>query len=104
MKQLNKKKAEEYASWFRCMGSGARLIVLNIVASADRAMTVGEIVDKVHLSQSTVSTHIKILAAEKFIYLEADGIKTLVRVNEKCMTALPQAAAEIMNFDRISKK
>ncbi len=91
--------AHEYASWFRCLADGTRLLVLNAVATAGRAMTVGEIVDRVGISQSTVSHHLRILAAERFVHMRADGTRTLVTVNPDCLRALPEAAARIMGFD-----
>ncbi|MYA86180.1 MAG: winged helix-turn-helix transcriptional regulator [Acidimicrobiaceae bacterium] len=92
--------ADEYASWFRCLADGTRLLVLNAVASADRAMTVGEIVDCVGVGQSTVSHHLRVLAEECFVHMQADGTRTLVTVNADCLQALPEAAARIMGFDR----
>jgi DNA-binding IclR family transcriptional regulator len=91
--------AGEYARWFRCLADGTRIRVLNVVASADRPLTVAEIVAAVGRSQSTVSRHLKVLAAEQFVFTEPDGARTLVRVNEVCMGALPAAAAAIMASD-----
>ncbi|MXW99936.1 MAG: winged helix-turn-helix transcriptional regulator [Acidimicrobiaceae bacterium] len=91
--------ADEYASWFRCLADGTRLLVLNAVASADRAMTVGEIVDRVGVGQSTVSHHLRVLAEECFVHMQADGTRTLVTVNPDCLQALPEAAARIMGSE-----
>jgi DNA-binding transcriptional ArsR family regulator len=96
MNYLSDNNAEEYAAWFRCLADGTRLRVLNVVATAAQPLTVGEIVDAVGRSQSTVSRHLQVLAEEKFVLTEADGVRTLVRVNDTCMTALPQAASSIM--------
>jgi len=92
--------ADEYASWFRCLSDGTRVRILNVVASADHAMTVGEIVEIVGKSQSTVSRHVRILAEERYVLTEPDGVRTMVRVNEACMVALPRAAAAIMARER----
>ena len=96
MNTLDRHLADEYASWFRCLADGTRLLVLNVVAAAPAPITVGEIVDVVGKSQSTVSRHLQILADDGFVILEVDGIRTYVRVNDACMTALPDAAAQIM--------
>lgn len=96
MKQLDQATADEYASWFRCLADGTRVRILNIVATEGRPMTVGEIVDRIGKSQSTVSQHLQILAEERFVLTEPDGVRTLVSVNESCMTALPEAASAIM--------
>ncbi len=96
MKNLDEATANEYASWFRCLADGTRVRILNIVAGASGPMTVGEIVDRIGKSQSTVSKHLQILADERFVLTEPDGVRTLVKVNDACMTALPEAAAAIM--------
>jgi ArsR family transcriptional regulator len=94
--QLSREMAEEYASWFSCLSDGTRLLILHHIAAADDPMTVGEIVEAAGKSQSTVSRHLKVLAEEQFVFMEPDGVKTRVRVNDLCMTELPQAAALIM--------
>lgn len=93
---LDQTTADEYASWFRCLSDGTRVRILNVVANSDHPMTVGEIVDVVGRSQSTVSRHLQILAEERYVLTEPDGVRTLVRVNEACMRALPEAATAIM--------
>lgn len=104
MKGLEQSIADEYASWFRCLADGTRVRVLSVVADADRPVTVGEIVDAVGKSQSTLSKHLQVLAGDRFVFLEPDGVRTLVRVNDSCMTALPNAAAAIMGRGTASKK
>lgn len=96
MKILNKSTADEYAKWFRCLGDGTRIRILNFVASADQPLTVGEIVSEIAKSQSTVSHHLQILADGKFIFMASDGCRTIVSVNKKCMTELPEAAMTIL--------
>ena len=96
MKSLDQTRADEYAQWFRCLSDGTRLRILNVLANADRPMTVGEIVEIVGKSQSTVSRHLQVLADDRFVLTEPEGVRTLVRVNEACMMGLPEAAAEIM--------
>lgn len=95
---LSQDDADEYASWFRCLADGTRLLVLNTVATAGRAMTVGEIVDRVGVGQSTVSHHLRTLAEERFVHMQADGTRTLVSVNTNCLQEFPEAAARIMGF------
>ncbi len=96
MNGLTQAAADEYASWFRCLADGTRLRVLHVVASAHGPITVGEIVDKLDKSQSTISRHLSVLAEERFVLTEAHGVRTLVRVNPDCMRALPEAAAAVM--------
>jgi len=95
--RISVEQAEEYAQWFRCLSDTTRIQVLNVVACATDALTVGEIVDAVGKSQSTVSRHLAILAEDRFIFMETEGIRTLVTANTACMTELPNAAAAIMD-------
>lgn len=73
------------------------------MASAEGPLTVGEIVERMGKSQSTVSHHLQILSEERFIFTDIDSTKTYVRINNRCMTALPDAAAEIMGRKTIKK-
>lgn len=100
MNDLTASRADDYASWFRCLADGTRLRVLHVVASAPEPVTVGEIVEQLDKSQSTISRHLKVLADERFVLMEPDGVRTLVRANPDCMTALPAAAAAVMGTGR----
>jgi DNA-binding transcriptional ArsR family regulator len=94
--KLSQEEADEYAAWFRCLSDGTRIRILNYLATRAEPATVGEVVEAIGKSQSTVSKHLQILAEDRFVFTEADGIRTLVTVNTACMTALPDAAAAIM--------
>lgn len=96
MKHLDQATADEYARWFRCLSDGTRLRVLHVVAASAEPMTVGDIVSQLDRSQSTISRHLAVLAEQEFVLMEADGVRTLVRANPSCMTALPIAAAAVM--------
>ena len=97
---LSQDDADEFASWFQCLADGTRLRVLHLVAQSSKPVTVGEIVEAIGRSQSTVARHLKVLADERFVFMEPDGVRTLVRANERCMTELPAAAARIMGTRR----
>ena len=96
MERLTDQTAEEYATWFRCLADPTRIRILRFVATAQRPVTVGEIVDAVGKRQSTVSNHLRLLADTRYVFCEPDGTRTQVRINESCMTALPEVAAMIM--------
>ncbi len=96
MNSLSPIDADEYARWFHCLADGTRIRILSIIATADQPLTVGEIVEAAGRSQSTVSRHLRLLADDEFIFMTADGTRSLVEVNTTCMTALPEAAAAIM--------
>ena len=96
MNDLTRDEAEAFAGWFQCLADPTRLQILNHVARAGAPVTVGDVVDAVGRSQSTVSRHLKVLADERYVIMEPDGVRTLIRVNDACMTELPAAAAKIM--------
>lgn len=96
MNTLNREDADEFARWFQCLADGTRLLILHTVARADAPMLVGEIVEAVGKSQSTVSRHLRVLADERFVFMQPDGVRTLVSINDLCMRQLPEAAALIM--------
>ena len=86
----------EWATWFKCLADPTRLRILHHVAGLDGPVTVGAIVEALGLTQSNVSHHLRILAEQRFVLTESEGVRTLVRVNPLCMTELPRAAAAIM--------
>lgn len=92
----NKDDFDDWAQWFKCLSDPTRLSILHFVATQDDAVTVGQIVDAVGMSQSTVSRHLQILRDQDFVYAEPDGVRTLIRANETCMTELPEAASAVM--------
>jgi DNA-binding transcriptional ArsR family regulator len=93
---VDRATAEVWASWFRALGDGSRVLILNQLALAHRPMTVGEIVDVVDVGQSTVSHHLKLLAETGFVLVERQGTTSLYRVNERCLSMFPSAADVVM--------
>lgn len=45
--EVVREHAAVWASWFRALGDPSRIVILNVVATAGQAMTVGEIVERV---------------------------------------------------------
>ena len=93
---VDRAQAAEWATWFRALGDPTRILILNLLATADRAMSVGEIVERVGLAQSTVSHHLKLLGDVRFILLQRDGTTSWWRINEACLSCFPTAAEVVM--------
>jgi DNA-binding transcriptional ArsR family regulator len=93
---ISREDAVEWASWFRSLGDPTRVLILNLLASEARPMTVGEIVDGVDVGQSTVSHHLKILGDVRFILVERAGTTSWWRINEACLECFPTAAELVM--------
>ncbi|MDX8050719.1 metalloregulator ArsR/SmtB family transcription factor [Lentzea sp. BCCO 10_0798] len=88
--------AATYAEWFACLAEPTRVRLLHAVATAGRAMTVGELTELLGTSQSTCSHHVRKLAEVGFLRVHKEGTATQVTVNPSCCTGLPHAADIVM--------
>ncbi|WP_166347211.1 helix-turn-helix domain-containing GNAT family N-acetyltransferase [Phytoactinopolyspora limicola] len=89
-------EAATYADWFACLAEPSRVRMLHAVATAPGPITVGELADRLRISQSTCSHHLRKLADVGFVLLRKEGTTTLVTVNAACCTGLPHAADVVM--------
>ena len=85
-----------WATWFRALGDPSRIVILNLLATAGRAMSVGEIVERLGLAQSTVSHHLKILGRSGSSLVDREATSSWWRVNERCLACFPSAAEVVM--------
>ena len=93
---LDRATAAEYASWFRALADATRVQIVSLLARAGEPMTVGQIVEAVTVGQSTVSAHLKQLAAVGFVLAEERGTSRLYRINDNCVECFPTAADLVM--------
>lgn len=93
---MTSQDAETYASWFACLAEPTRVRLLHTVATSPAAVPVGELAERLGISQSTCSHHVKKLADVGFVLLRKEGTTTLVSVNAACCTGLPHAADIVM--------
>ena len=89
-------EAEDYAAWFRALADSTRVQIVSLLARAGRPLTVKEIVAAVPVGQSTVSEHLRQLAAVRFVLAEDRGTSRLYRINDNCVTCFPTAADLVM--------
>lgn len=94
--KLTRATAEEWASWFKCVSDPSRLLILHLLASRGRSMTVGEIVDELDIGQSTVSHHLHLLADTCFVWVEREGASSYYSINDSCLEQFPNAAGAVM--------
>lgn len=85
-----------YAEWFACLGDTARILLLNRLALAERAMSVGQIVAFADAGQSTVSHHLRVVANTNFVVSERRGTSTVYKVNAECLGLFPAGAEVVM--------
>ena len=88
--------AAEYATWFRALADATRIQIVSLLARGGGPMNVGEIVSAVHVGQSTVSAHLKVLAEMRFVLAEHRGTATYYQVNQACVDCFPTAADIVM--------
>jgi ArsR family transcriptional regulator, arsenate/arsenite/antimonite-responsive transcriptional repressor len=96
VRPLDRQTAETYAAWFKALADGTRVQVVSLLARAGRPLTVKEIVAAVPVGQSTVSEHLRQLAAVGFVLAEERGTSRLYRINGNCVTCFPTAADLVM--------
>jgi DNA-binding transcriptional ArsR family regulator len=93
---LDRRAAETYAAWFRALADGTRVQVVSLLARSGRPLTVKQIAAAVPVGQSTVSEHLRQLAAVGFVLAEERGTSRLYRINGNCVECFPTAADLVM--------
>ncbi|HRD59695.1 MAG TPA: metalloregulator ArsR/SmtB family transcription factor [Nocardioides sp.] len=89
--------AATYAEWFGTIADPTRLRLLHAVASsASGALTVGDLAERLGISQSTCSHHVRKLSEVGFLVVDRVGRASVVSVNQACCTGLPHAADVVM--------
>jgi DNA-binding transcriptional ArsR family regulator len=93
---IDRATAGTYAAWFKALADGTRVQVVSLLARSGRPLTVREITATVPVGQSTVSEHLRQLAAVGFVVAEDRGTSRLYRINQECVAAFPTAADLVM--------
>ncbi len=96
VRPLDREIAETYAAWFKALADGTRVQVVSLLARSGKPLTVKEIVAAVPVGQSTVSEHLRQLAAVGFVLAEERGTSRLYRINGNCVECFPTAADLVM--------
>lgn len=93
---LTRELAAEWASWFAALGDPTRVLILHLLSTERRPLSVGEITDRLDVGQSTVSHHLAKLADVRFVLVEREGTSSWWRVNDACIGCFPSAADVVM--------
>ncbi len=93
---IGRAEAEEWAGWFAAIGDPTRILILHLLATEQRPLTVGEITDRLDVGQSTISHHLAKLAEVRFVIVDRVGTSSLWRVNDSCLSCFPSAAEIVM--------
>ncbi len=90
---VDRDQAEEWSGWFRALGDPNRILLLNILATEEEPVTVGELVDRLEVGQSTVSHHLAKLLEAGFVFVERIGTSSRWEINQRCLDRFPTAAS-----------
>ncbi len=93
---LGRDDARTWAACFQALGEPSRILILHLLATSGRPMTVGEITEALDIAQSTVSHHLKKLADVRFVLVDHNRNSSYYRVNGQCLEAFPTAAQLVM--------
>ena len=89
--------ADTYANWFATLADPRRVRLLHAVATAPGgAIRVGDLAERLSISQSTCSHHVRRLADVGFVVVDKVGTSSMVSINAACCTGLPHAADVVM--------
>lgn len=94
--RVDRAQAEQWASWFSALGDPTRVLILHLLSTEQRPMTVGEITERLDVGQSTVSHHLAKLAEVSFVLVDHVATSSLWRVNTRCLECFPSAAEMVM--------
>jgi DNA-binding transcriptional ArsR family regulator len=94
--KVSREQATTWAGWFKALGDPTRILILHLLATEGRAMSVGEIVDALDVGQSTISHHLQILGETCFVHVDRIGNSSWWRINERCLDCFPSAAELVM--------
>jgi L-amino acid N-acyltransferase YncA/DNA-binding transcriptional ArsR family regulator len=93
--------AQTYAEWFASLSDPTRVRLLHEIATAPTgSITVGRLAQRLGISQSTCSHHVRRLAEVGFVVVDKVGTSSVVSVNAACCTGLPHAADVVMGTVR----
>jgi len=93
---ITRELASEWAKWFGALSDPTRVLILNLLSTEGRPLTVGEITDALDVGQSTISHHLAKLADVHFVHVEQRSTSSYWTVNAACLAAFPSAAEMVM--------
>jgi DNA-binding transcriptional ArsR family regulator len=95
--KISRGRAREYAGWFKALADPTRIRILNLLAANRDPVCVCDIVKHFSIEQPTISHHLKILRATRFVQSERRGTFMYYRINRNCLGEFPNAARLIMD-------
>jgi len=103
-KELFTKQDNEIADFAKALSHPARLDILSLLIN-EKSCICGSIVDKLPLSQSTVSQHLKELKSAGLILGEIEGQKVCYCINKEVFDQMAQKTIDkLQEFQNLLKK
>lgn len=94
---LGRDEAESYAQWFAVLADPTRVRLLHALSTSTAgALRIGDLAERLGISQSTCSHHCQLLRKVGFVVIDKVGTSSMVSVNAACCTGLPHAADVVM--------
>lgn len=94
---LGRDEAESYAQWFAVLADPTRVRLLHALSTSTAgALRIGDLAERLGISQSTCSHHCQLLRKVGFVVVDKVGTASMVSVNAACCTGLPHAADVVM--------
>ena len=84
------------AELYKALGNPARIAIIEFLINQNSCVC-GDIVDKLPLSQSTISQHLKELKSVGLIKGEIEGVKTCYCIDEKVWAELDDMTKTLMS-------
>lgn len=95
--ELDRDRAETFASWFSTLSDPTRVRLLHVVSTAPAGhIRIGDLAVELGIGQPTVTHHVQKLAEVGFVSVDRVGTSKHVSVNPACCTGLPHAADVVM--------
>ena len=95
------KKYEKMAKVFKALSDPNRLIILEMLKSGENCSC--KILEELHIGQSTLSHHMKILYDSKIIKYRKDGKWSYYSFNEEGCCNLKKILDEILNYNLVAE-
>jgi ArsR family transcriptional regulator len=83
---------------FKALSDLTRLKILRLITTKNQNFFVGEIAEKLGISNSAISQHLKILKHADIVHPVRDGYKVYYQLNKKAIKQFPSDVANLVEL------
>ena len=102
MELLNENKAIDLSDLFKVFGDSTRIRIINVLF--DNELCVGDIADKLNISQSAISHQLRILKSSKLVKYKKEGTLIYYSLDDDHVEKIFKMGCEHINEMQISYK